>query len=177
VGLLLFSTLLVIALFAGDEARDGVPAAAPRPRGLLPLYGATALLAYAQSVLGGMVSTNHAGLACPDWPTCHGQWFPAMAGLVGLQVAHRWGAYVLTAALVASTAASGRVPDPLSRLLTRLAGALVLVQVALGVANVYMGLPVMISALHLANATLILGCMLTATFRLAVLAPASPPTH
>jgi heme a synthase len=174
VGLLLFSTLLLVALLAGHEAREAVPAPAPRPGGLLPLYGGTALLAYAQSVLGGMVSTNHAGLACPDWPTCNGQWFPAMAGLVGLQVAHRWGAYALTAALVASVAVSGRVADPLSRLLARLAGVLVLVQVALGVANVYMGLPVMISALHLANATLILGCMLTATFRLAVLTAVRP---
>ena len=171
VGLLLFSTLLLIALVAGHEAREVVPAPAPRPRGLLPLYGATTLLAYAQSVLGGMVSTNHAGLACPDWPACNGQWFPAMTGLVGLQVAHRWGAYLLTGALVASTAVSGRVPDPRVRFLVRLAGALVLVQVALGVANVYMGLPVVISALHLANASLILGCMLTATFRLAEPAP------
>ena len=57
------------------------------------------------------------------------------------------------------------------RFLVRLAGALVLVQVALGVANVYMGLPVVISALHLANASLILWCMLTATFRLAEPAP------
>ncbi len=172
VGLLLFSTLLLVALVAGHEARAGGVARSPTPRGLLPLCGAVTLLAYAQSVLGGMVSTNHAGLACPDWPTCNGAWLPAITGLVGLQVVHRWGAYALTGALVAAVGLSKRVSDPLARLLVRLAGALVLVQVALGVANVFLGLPVMISAAHLANATLILGCMLIATFRLA-----AHPTH
>ena len=31
-----------------------------------------------QIALGGWVSTNYAVLACPDFPTCNGQWWPAM---------------------------------------------------------------------------------------------------
>jgi len=174
VGLLLFTTLLLIALISGHATQDEHAAPAARPQGLLALFSTATLLAYAQAVLGGMVSTNHAGLACPDWPACNGEWFPAMTGLVGLQVAHRWGAYALTGALFVVAASSGRFTDPLGRRLTRLAAGLVVLQVALGVANVFMGVPVMISALHLANATLIIACMVTTTFRLAALTAVRP---
>ena len=36
------------------------------------------LLLWAQIALGGWVSTNYAVLACPDFPTCNGQWVPEM---------------------------------------------------------------------------------------------------
>jgi heme A synthase len=166
VGLLLFTTLLLIALLAHESARDGAATGA-RPAALLPLYGAVTFMAWGQAVLGGMVSTNHAGLACPDWPGCNGELFPPMAGLVGLQMAHRFGAYVLTLAILALAGISGRVPEPGAALLPRLAAALVVTQVGLGIANVFLGLPVWLSAAHLANASLILACMVIATFRLA----------
>lgn len=35
-------------------------------------------LLWLQIALGGWVSTNYAVLACPDFPTCHGQWVPEM---------------------------------------------------------------------------------------------------
>ena len=170
VGLLLFTTLVLTALLARHAgAGAGGPAAPDRPGGLLPLYGTVALMAYGQAVLGGMVSTNHAGLACPDWPGCNGELFPPLVGLVGLQMAHRWGAYLLAGAMFALSGISGRAPDPGAALLPRVAAALVVVQVGLGVANVLLGVPVWLSAAHLANAALILGCMVTATFRLAAL--------
>ncbi|MEO1582009.1 MAG: COX15/CtaA family protein [Pseudomonadota bacterium] len=31
---------------------------------------------YGQIALGGWTSTNYAALACPDWPTCQGEWWP-----------------------------------------------------------------------------------------------------
>ena len=37
-----------------------------------------ALLSALQIALGGWVSTNYAVLACTDFPTCHGQWWPPM---------------------------------------------------------------------------------------------------
>ena len=36
------------------------------------------VLLWAQIALGGWVSTNYAVLACPDFPTCNGQWVPEM---------------------------------------------------------------------------------------------------
>jgi cytochrome c oxidase assembly protein subunit 15 len=36
------------------------------------------VILWLQIALGGWVSTNYAVLACPDFPTCNGQWVPAM---------------------------------------------------------------------------------------------------
>ena len=36
------------------------------------------ILIFIQTFLGGWTSTNYAGLACTDYPTCHGQWIPDM---------------------------------------------------------------------------------------------------
>lgn len=168
VGLLLFSTLVTIAVSAGIEA-DPAPlaAAGPRRADQLPLFAATTVLTWCQAVLGGMVSTNHASLACPDWPTCNGEWFPPLTGLVGLQVAHRWGGYLLTVVMIVVSLRAGRSGDRVVRYVGHLLPRLVLVQVALGVINVFLGIPVWVSALHLGNASLMLALALVATLRLA----------
>jgi cytochrome c oxidase assembly protein subunit 15 len=50
--------------------------AAPR----LQLLGLVALAALAlQIFLGGWTSSNYAAVACPDFPTCQTQWWPAIA--------------------------------------------------------------------------------------------------
>src|SRR5258705_8382147 len=38
---------------------------------------ATALCAYLQIALGGVVRVTDSGLGCPDWPLCHGRPYPA----------------------------------------------------------------------------------------------------
>jgi cytochrome c oxidase assembly protein subunit 15 len=164
VALLLFANLLALGLIASHEARP-LPAAARTP-GLRTWFALTTVSVWAQAVLGGMVSTNHASLACPDWPTCNGAWFPPLTGLVGLQMAHRYGAYLLTllVALVASRARASA--DPVVRRLGVSLLVIVLVQAAVGVANVLMGIPVWVSAVHLGLATLLLTLSLVATFRL-----------
>jgi cytochrome c oxidase assembly protein subunit 15 len=164
VALLLFANLLALGLIASQEARP-LPAAARTP-GLRTWFALTTVAVWAQAVLGGMVSTNHASLACPDWPTCHGAWFPALTGLVGLQMAHRYGAYllILLVALVASRARAAA--DAVVRRLGPSLLAIVLLQAAVGVANVLMGIPVWVSAVHLGLATLLLTLSLVATFRL-----------
>lgn len=67
------------------EHRFARPAGVPlaflqrlRPRALLAL-----LLVCGQLALGGWVSVNYAGLACPDFPLCQGQWWPPMNVLDG----------------------------------------------------------------------------------------------
>ncbi|MEY4374786.1 MAG: Cytochrome oxidase assembly protein, partial [Candidatus Eisenbacteria bacterium] len=37
------------------------------------LGGATAALMFVLIVVGSIVRTTDSGLACPDWPKCHGQ--------------------------------------------------------------------------------------------------------
>lgn len=180
VGLLLFATLLTLGLRARLAARASEPSparqAAPdsgrsqvRPAGLLPLFATATAAIWAQAVLGGMVSTNHASLACPDWPTCNGRWLPEFSGLVGLQMAHRFGAYVLIALLAWAAVRGGSAPDATTRNLARALFLLAMAQGAIGVANVLLGIPVWVSALHLGNAALMLALALVATFRLAAM--------
>ena len=167
VALLLFATMIALALAAAAAAEPEVTFAVPRPAGLLPLFSLTAAVVYAQAVLGGVVSSHHAGLACPDWPACNGEWFPPLRGLVGLQMAHRYGAYVLTALLAVVTWRSRGASDPVvSRAGSMLLG-LTIGQIALGVSNIALGIQVGLSALHLANAAGMLALSIAATFRLA----------
>ena len=175
VGLLLFATLLALGLSARQASR-GDARSPERPAGLLPLFATAAAAIWAQAVLGGMVSTNHASLACPDWPTCNGRWLPEFTGLVGLQMAHRLGAYLLIALLAWVAVRAGAARDVTTRNLGRAMFLLVLAQGAIGVANVLLGIPVWVSALHLGNAALLLALALVGAFRLAAMPAAERAT-
>lgn len=140
----------------------------------LLLFASMLALTLVARAEAGLVSTNHAGLACPDWPTCHGAWFPPLEGLVGLQVLHRWGAYLLVAAMIVVAVRARTAPDPALRAGGPLALGLTLAQVAVGVTNVFLAVPVWLSAVHLALATALLATLVTLTFRAALL-PARAP--
>lgn len=175
VALLLFASLLSVALIARHEA-EPEPRPLVRAGGLRTGFALASLAIWAQAVLGGMVSTNHASLACPDWPTCNGAWFPPLTGLVGLQVAHRYGAYLLVALLLTVAWRSRRSPDAVVRRLGAALGVLVVVQAAVGVTNVFLAIPVWVSALHLGLAAVLLALAITGRFRLSLAAaPAAAP--
>ncbi len=167
VALLLFSLLLTITLIAQREggAPAMVPAAMARPPGLGPTLVVATGLTYAQALLGAVVSSNHAGLACPDWPTCNGQWIPPLSGAVGLQFLHRLGAYALTLVMIFTALRARSAPDPALRAGAGLALGLTVAQGVLGVCNVLLGLPPWLSAAHLAAATALLAVMVSTTFR------------
>lgn len=164
--LLLFGTVVAITQVAFAEADGGEPLA-PRPAGLLPSVALGTALLYGQAVLGGMVSTNHAGLACPDWPTCYGSWFPPLEGGVALQMFHRWGAYLVTLVMLAVALRARTAPDPGIRAGASMAFGLTLSQVVLGVCNVFLGTPVWLSAMHLATAAALIALMVTLSLRAA----------
>jgi cytochrome c oxidase assembly protein subunit 15 len=155
-GNLFAATLLLIAQRLSDAARvaqEGRSRAlpgAPRP-GLRPALAAAGVLLAFQVILGGLVSSRYAGLACLEWPTCMGGvFFPSFAGAQGLHLLHRTNGYLLVAALLVC-AALGRREPRVSRL-TAFAAGLGVVQIALGVANVLLRLPVEVTALHSAGA-------------------------
>ena len=168
VALLIFSTLVTYTRRARSAEADHA-AAAVRPAGLLPAFAGATALTYGQSLLGGVVSSRNAGLACPDWPTCFGAWLPPMEGLVGIQMAHRFGAYLLTAVVLTAAATARQAPDPHVRREGQLALALVVVQVVLGGSNVYLRTPAWLSAVHLATATALLGVLVDAMLRIQAL--------
>jgi cytochrome c oxidase assembly protein subunit 15 len=139
-------TLLLIASALRDPGTRA-PASPAALRWLLPAAGLLAL----QMVLGGLVSSRFAGLACPEWPTCNGgAWFPSWRGSVGLHLLHRSNGYLLVAALCAAAIALRR--DPRVGRAAALALALGLAQLIVGVANVMLGIPVEVTGLHSALA-------------------------
>jgi cytochrome c oxidase assembly protein subunit 15 len=142
--------LLLIArrLLAFAQSPAAVSAAGRR----LTVLAAVALLV--QMLLGGIVSSSYAGFACSEWPTCEGgKWFPTFSGLVGLQILHRLAAYVLALSYLGVAIAAWR--KPLLGNLARIALSLVLFQILIGVMNVLMRLPVEVTAVHSAAATLL----------------------
>jgi cytochrome c oxidase assembly protein subunit 15 len=142
-------TLLFIGCALRGDA--GAPAAGRDALRWLAPAGAVLLL---QMALGGLVSSRFAGMACPEWPTCNGGlWFPSWRGAVGLHLLHRSNGYLL--ALLLCAAAWVLRGDPRVGRAARLAAALVLAQVCVGVANVRLGIPVEVTALHSALAALL----------------------
>ncbi len=170
VALLLFATLLSLTLIAREESEPDAAEPRPlRPPGLLATLAIATAMACGQALLGGMVSTSHAGLACPDWPGCNGRLFPPLEGPEGLHMLHRYGAYALTAMMMLVAIRARTAPDAAVRAGGAMAFGLTLAQVVLGVCNVLLGTPPWLSAMHLATAVAILALLLVASFRAAAL--------
>ena len=74
---LMFGIGLLALLMAQAVRYDGAGARPLLARLRQGLWVGFVLL-WLQIALGGWVSTNYAVLACPDFPTCNGQWIPAM---------------------------------------------------------------------------------------------------
>lgn len=164
--------LLVLLAQQHESLRDRSVALKPRSRALLWLaLGAI----FVQAALGGWVSTNYAVLACPDVPTCHGQWWPPMdfangftlkrelgataAGtflpydaLVAIQVVHRIGAVALAVVLLVLAAALRSETSPVARRHALVIVLLLTAQVISGLSNVVLGWPIVAALAHSAGA-------------------------
>ncbi len=139
---------------------------------------------FCQIALGGWVTSNYAALACGDFPTCHGQWWPPMnfaqgfdvtqgvgpnylggllesAARTAIHVGHRIGALVTTLVTLGLCATLLAIPWAGAR---RLAGAIALVltaQVSLGIANVHFALPLPVAVAHNLGAAFLLLTLVT----------------
>lgn len=128
--------------------------------------------------LGAWVKANGAGLSCPDWPACYGQWvppFPSMEsegqtpGIQGpdddpaeafthAQVLYEWVhrlAAAVTGLVVAAyalVAVRGKELAPPTRQLPAMAFALVIFQAGLGAITVRTGNPPWATTMHLVTA-------------------------
>jgi len=142
-----FAVALLLTALRLRELAAPAPPRAPIGSGLRVLLVGAATLLAGQLVLGGLVSSTFAGLACPDWPACNGgQWFPSWRGSVGLHLLHRTNAYGLWLLLAALALAARRVRGLAG--LALLAFGLATLQVLVGIANVLSGLPVEVTGLH-----------------------------
>lgn len=165
------ATLLCLALTLRED-RARAPARAPVAPALRGALGVAAGLLALQMVLGGLVSSGYAGLACPEWPACSGgRLAPSLQGAVGLHLAHRWNALLVVGALAGAAFAARGAP----RLRPWCVAGLLLGlgQFGVGVANVLTGLPVEVTALHSALAAALVLCV-TGAVREMWLAPRTP---
>jgi cytochrome c oxidase assembly protein subunit 15 len=151
---------------------------------------AVLLLVIVQVTLGGWVSTHYAVLACTEFPTCQGSWWPQMdfshafewrpalglnadgqhlslATLTAIHMTHRLAAFVVLAAMLALAVAlhrQGGAARPYGAWLTGLS----LWQFASGLSNVVLGWPLVAALAHTAGAAALVGvlaALLAATAR------------
>ena len=144
--------------------------------------GAVLGVVLVQVALGGWVSTNYAVLACSGFPTCNGQWWPAMdaahgftllrelgrAGhggylpfeaLVAIHMAHRGFALVVAAAVLGLAWALWRSGAPVARRFAAALLGLLLAQVLSGLSNIVLGWPIVAALGHSAGAAALVGVL------------------
>jgi len=117
--------------------------------------------------MGGAVRATDSGLACPDWPACHGMWIPPADLNIWLEHSHRLWAGVVAlaiAGLLVLTARRRRV-DRLSFRLTVLAAVLVIVQAGLGAAVVLLHLRAGLVTSHLGMSLVIVAALIVVAVR------------
>jgi heme A synthase len=148
-------------------SREGRPAAwTSRLRSALAvryLAAASAVATYALVVLGGTVRATDSGLACPDWPRCHGQLIPPLETEILIEFSHRLAA-ASVGLLIVGTAVVAWLWYRENRFVlagVTMAVLLVVAQALIGYATVNKELPETIVALHLSMALIILGILTT----------------
>lgn len=134
-----------------------------------------------QLALGGWTSANYAALACPDFPTCHGELWPEanfrdgfvllrevgvdyeggvldLRSRMAIQMAHRSGAVVVFFLL--GFLAIRLIQRPPSRQEGLILGALLLAQITIGIQNIVLQLPLVNAVAHNGMGALLLAAML-----------------
>jgi len=178
-GLTSFSLILWLLFSSGKQLTDKPNIAIRRMRE--PIFAAIVILGI-QIALGGWTSANYAALACPDLPTCGGQWWPDAdfregfilwrevgvnyeGGLldqksrIAIHLVHRIGAVVTLLVLITLSFRLLKIP----RLRTggQVLMGLVLAQFTIGILNVALYLPLPNAVAHNAGAALLLATLLS----------------
>lgn len=148
----ILATLTARELGAGGTASQG---GATRVLGVLALA-----LVGLQIALGGWVSSNYAALACPDFPTCRGAWLP-IDGPTAIHMTHRLGALLVF--FIAGTYSALLLKR--GQAIGWLIAALLWLQVALGIANILLSLPLPVAVAHNLGAALLLASLVVANIR------------
>src|SRR5438105_7682199 len=132
-------------------------------RGSIPLIRrlgyAALLIGFFQVVFGAVVRITGSGLGCGDhWPDCYGTYTPGNRGLALLiEISHRYGAALLSIAVLALFVAAWRSRDFFRPAGTAL--ALVITAAIFGAITVKLALAPLVVATHLAIAMSLLGVL------------------
>ena len=175
----------LLALLMAQAVRYDRAGSRPLPVALYRGLWAGFALLWLQIALGGWVSTNYAVLACPDFPTCNGQWVPEMSwqgfsvwrelgytpdgqllpfvALSSIHFVHRSAAWLVLAVLVWCGWRLRLQPG------FRSAGQWLLglsaLQFATGLSNVVLGWPLLAAVLHTGGAA---AMVITLTWALSI---------
>lgn len=154
--------------------------------GLLPLIVVGLILLIGQIILGGWTSTNYAALACADFPTCQGQWWPETnfkeafvfwRGLgtnyefgvldnparTAIHLSHRIFAIVVAGYWFFTIMFALRSHCNTIRKSAIAVIVLLIAQIGLGISNIVFHLPIAVAVLHNAGAALLLLSVVTLT--------------
>ncbi|PSF13122.1 COX15/CtaA family protein [Marinobacter shengliensis] len=174
-GFTTLTLLLLLTLRLRKRSRSVAPSstASPALARLRPwMYGGL-LLVIMQIALGAWTAANYAAVACTDLPTCQGQWWPegmdfrhgfditqqvgpnylggqlTADGRVAIHVTHRLGAVIVLGYFLVLLALlwRHRSDSGLDSSILLVAAALV-VQIGLGLANVWLHIPLAIAVAH-----------------------------
>jgi cytochrome c oxidase assembly protein subunit 15 len=182
-GMLTFSLLLW--LWCRQQAQPRYVDPEPMASLIGPARIALALVSL-QIFLGGWTSTNYAALACTDFPTCQGQWWPdtnfrdgfhffrelgktgdgallPLQALTGIHLVHRLGAVLVL--LVVGWVGMRTIRVEAGRGLGIAILAMLAVQWSLGLANIWLSLPLPVAVAHNGGAAVLLGLVLVLNYR------------
>src|SRR2546423_8643559 len=125
----------------------------------------TTVLIFLLIVIGSVVRTTGSGLACPEWPLCHGRLIPPMEPHVLIEWFHRLVALLVSVMLVATAGWVLAVRATRARLggLALAVVALLALQIVLGGLTVLKLLSPAIVSAHLGVALLLFAALLTLT--------------
>lgn len=148
------------------------------------------LVVFLQITLGAWTSSNYAGLACPDFPTCQNQWFeqvsiqkalsiPSYDNLsflhgrtdaqtrVSIQVLHRLGAVITLIIVGVFLIQFLRSQHPYRKQIALVTSTLLVLQIVLGILTAVLLLPLTLALLHNLVAALLFGSLITANLLVA----------
>ena len=106
-------------------------------------------------IWGNAVSGLKAGLACPDWPLCHGQVIPPFRWDIYVEFSHRVIGGITSVVLFILCYRRFRTYKKNYRILPLLVATLLLFQIVLGGIVVLARLPVNLTTIHFTNAIII----------------------
>ena len=141
-----------------------------------------------QIALGGWVSSNYAALACPDFPTCQGMWWPQtdfpqgfdifqsvgpnyLGGLMdssaraSIHLTHRLGAVAVLVVLGLLAWRSYGLGPGAGRKLGVIHGGVLTLQLCLGIGNVVFALPLWMATAHNGVGAILLLVLVSVNYR------------
>jgi cytochrome c oxidase assembly protein subunit 15 len=184
----LLGGMLILATLVGIRAHNATARIANATPALKKAAWAITAIILMQIALGGWTSANYAAMACSDYPLCQGQLMPAdmdwshafvfnrelgqtsdgqmlsLQTLTAIHWTHRSFALVVLAACVAFAMRLQRQDD--TRHFGQLLLAAVVVQVLLGISNVWLQWPLGLAVLHNTGAAILLAVTVYTTVQL-----------